>query len=372
MHNLHRPGYALLIHFKSRDLQWLHRQGQFWHIFFPNTEGLGGAIISQNESDIWTTHLFLPLEVDPDCIDSLDAISRVLGGMNEKYPVQVDEILVRSTYRPSLAIARRFASPLKRVYLAGDAAHQNIPTGGYGMNMGIGDAFDLGWKLAATVNGWGGPALLDSYEQERRPVAVMGVERSGVHMGVHMNVGKGFISRAPNDIDRDSEEGQKMREEIHRYMQENDGENQDLGVEMGYRYQSGIISPPAQADFQEPEWSPSSYRPTTLPGSRAPHVFLSDGSAIFDQFGTGFTLVEFVDADEDRGAHYLVQMAAMLSVPLKYVRLVNEQHARKVWEVPLVLVRPDDHVAWRADSVADLKSAEKVIIQVSGSCTSCE
>lgn len=92
---------------------------------------------------------------------------------------------MRSTYRPHIAIAREYASSGARIYLAGDAAHQNVPTGGYGMNMGIGDAFDLGWKMAAVIQGFSGGGLLRSYEQERRPIAMTCVERSGHHLAVH-------------------------------------------------------------------------------------------------------------------------------------------------------------------------------------------
>lgn len=176
----------LLVHFKSRDLTRLQKQGQFWHIFFLGPPGeLGGAIIAQDEVDTWTTHRFLPLDADVDTISSEDAVYEVLGGLYEKYPIKIDEILVRSVWRPNIAVARNYAGPHTRVFLAGDSAHQNIPTGGYGMNLGIGDAYDLGWKLAAVINGSAGKALLQSYEEERRPVALRNVERSGVHFDVH-------------------------------------------------------------------------------------------------------------------------------------------------------------------------------------------
>jgi FAD-dependent monooxygenase len=154
------PSFTLLIHFKSRDLTRLQRQGQFWHIFFIGEGTFRGAIIAQDEKDTWTTHLHLPLDTDPDTIDSYDAVYTILGGSGPKYEIKIDEILVRSTYRPSIAVARKYISPRSTIFLAGDAVHQNIPTGGYGMNMGLGDAFDLGWKLATVMKGYGGPALL--------------------------------------------------------------------------------------------------------------------------------------------------------------------------------------------------------------------
>lgn len=121
------------MHFKSEDLTRLHAQGRFWHIFFLGGEGLSSSIISQNEKDVWTTHLLLPMEEDCSAIGSEEAVYRALGGQHGPYKIKIDEILVRSTYRPNIAIARAYSGFDGHVFLAGDAAHQNIPTGGYGM-----------------------------------------------------------------------------------------------------------------------------------------------------------------------------------------------------------------------------------------------
>lgn len=130
-----RPGYALLIHFKSKDLGNLFKFGHFWHLFIYNQIGLHAAAISQNDEDIFTTHLLLPLDADNESIDSHDAVYRALGGMGPPFRIEIDEILVRSAYRHSIAVARTYRSSYGKIYLAGDSAHQNIPTGGYGMNM---------------------------------------------------------------------------------------------------------------------------------------------------------------------------------------------------------------------------------------------
>jgi FAD-dependent monooxygenase len=363
INSVSRPKFNLLVHFKSRDLSRLHRQGQFWHIFFLDPQGLGGAIIAQDEVDTWTIHLRLPLDTDETKIDSYDAIYRCLGGLNGKYEIKVDEILVRSTYRPSIAIARRYRGALGRIYLAGDAAHQNIPTGGYGMNMGLADAYDLGWKLAAVINGDGGSLLLDSYEMDRRPVAMETIEHSGVHTMTQVNSAK-LLQPNASTVDEDSEGGRKMRKEIHDYYQVNDGENKSLGVEMGYRYKSSICIRDEDA-APEPDWHPSRYEPTTWPGSRAPHVFLNDGSAIFDHYGKHYTLIEFSD-HSDRGGHLIRKAAEFSGVPLKHVELFNEEKALQLWERRLILVRPDGHVAWRSSKVADLATATQIVNIVSG------
>lgn len=113
---------------------------------------MGGAVIAQDEIDTWTIQLFLPLEVDHANISSEEAVYKVLGGMGEKYEITIDEILVRSTYRPNIAVSRNYSALNGQVFFAGDSAHQNIPTGGYGMNMGIADAYDLGWKVGKCLN----------------------------------------------------------------------------------------------------------------------------------------------------------------------------------------------------------------------------
>ncbi|KAL4801513.1 FAD binding domain-containing protein [Aspergillus unguis] len=363
------PSCALLVHFKSRDLTRLHKQGRFWHIFLLGASGaFEAAIISQDEKDTWTTHLFLPLDAEPapEKIDSYDAVYRVLGGLYEPYQIKIDEILVRSTWRPNIAVARTWAGPQGRVFLAGDSAHQNIPTGGYGMNMGIADAFDLGWKLASVVNGQGGPGLLQSYEMERRPVALRNVEHSGVHFNVHGQLQQLLSGGDPRRVDGNSEEALALRQRIHEYYQLHDGENKDFGIEMGYRYTSGVVIR-REDDGVEPEFSPQKYTPTTWPGGRAPHLYLTDGSSIFDTFGKEWTLLVFTD--QEVGQAYLVAAARALGLRLPQVDLSREEHAKSLYERNLVLVRPDQHVAWRAMDIPSATAAKDILQVVTGRFT---
>jgi FAD-dependent monooxygenase len=92
-------------------------------------------MISQDDEYVFTTHLLLPMEVDHTTIGAHEGAYKAVGGMGGLYEFEIDEVLVRSTYRHSIAIARRYQSSKGNVFLAGDSAHQNIPTGGYGMNM---------------------------------------------------------------------------------------------------------------------------------------------------------------------------------------------------------------------------------------------
>jgi FAD-dependent monooxygenase len=356
------------VHFKSRDLRRLHKHGRFWHIFLTDPSGgLGGAIIAQDEVDTWTSHLFLPADA-PDDVDSLsseDVVARVLGGMYGRFPVKIDRTLVRSTWRPVIAVTKAWAGPHNRVFLAGDAAHQNIPTGGYGMNMGIADAFDLGWKLASVINKTGGPALLTSYEMERKPVAERNVARSGDHFQVHLGL-KDLLTREcskPQHVDAETDKARETRRRVVQHYKEHDGENRDFGIEMGYRYKSHIIFPDAE-ESNEPRWAPSAYTPTTWPGSRPPHVFLSDGRAIFDAFGRDWTLIVF-DETSNASAHFQAA-AARLALSIKILSLSQEPLARALYERDLVLIRPDQHVAWRSNALGSEAEAERILQVVTG------
>ncbi|KIW24252.1 uncharacterized protein PV07_09980 [Cladophialophora immunda] len=285
IHSTADQWYTLLVHFESHDLDRLFKLRRFWHLFVCNEQGLGSAAISQDYGHIFTTHLLLPMDADHESIDSHDAVYRSLGGMNGPYKVDIDKIK-------------------GKVFLAGDSAHQNIPTGGYGMNMGIGDAyaFDLGWKLAATMKSHAGPGLLESYEQERCPVALSSIQRSA------------------------------MRQKIHDHYQANSGENTDLGIEMDHRHRS----------------------PSTFVGCRTPHVFLKDdGSRIFDHFGDYWTLFEFATGENSQMAEHpeFAQAASTLGMSLKTVVLYDETNARAVWQARFVLVRPDGHGAWRGENI---------------------
>ncbi|KAH6879566.1 FAD-binding domain-containing protein [Thelonectria olida] len=358
------PTCVLLVHFKSRDLTRLHKQGRFWHIFLVGESGgFEGAIISQDEEDTWTTHLFMPLDAKPDEISSEDAIYRVLGGLHGRFEISIDKILVRSVWRPTIAVAEEYSTQLQRVFLAGDSAHQNIPTGGYGMNMGIGDAFDLGWKLATVIKGHAGSSILKTYDMERRPVALRNVEHSGVHFAVHSHLKELLSGNDPRLVDEDTEAGRALRKKIHDHYQANDGENRDFGIEMGYRYTSPIVLR-QDGDGPEPLWSARQYTPSSWPGGRAPHVFLSDGSALFDKFGKFWTLLVF--APDEVGQGFFTRAATDLCIPLTVVNIANEEKAAELYERRLVLIRPDEHVAWRSNRVDSIQTANSVLQAIAG------
>jgi len=322
-----RTGSVYMIHFRSRDRAFFERFGMAWHVQSP----IAGTVIAQNDLDTWTLHGPMPRDVDESEIDVKAYLFELLGQ-------EVDcEILVANTWRPALAVAESYG--MGRVWLAGDSAHQYIPTGGYGMNTGVGDAVDLGWKLDAVIRGWGGPTLLGSYGQERRPVGFRARSASAEHMDVRRQIFAAYTS----EVHEDSSAGARARHKLGARIEElGNLENEAHGIVFGYRYDTSPIVCHENGD--PPASQMAHYAPSTWPGLRVPSLILEDETAIFDKLGRGFTLLRFGDADSKP-----IEVAAEVrGVPLDVVD-VGDAKARGLYERALVLVRPDQHVAWRGD-----------------------
>ena len=257
-------------------------------------------------------------------------------------PVQY-EMLSCAPWRQNLLLADSYGKG--RVFLAGDAVHLVIPTGGLGMNSGVGDAIDLSWKLAATLQGWGGPRLLASYEAERRPVGARNVEASR------------FASRGrrawraafrPNIRDK-TPEGAETRANLARIADvEQRKSNEMIGAELGYRYGNSPIIWPESGE--PPPDDAMNYLPTTWPGARLPHLWLADGSALHDRIGDGYTLIRLGGAQA--GTDALERAFAGYGAPFTTLN-INDKHPREIYGYDLLLVRPDLHVVWRGNRMSD-------------------
>ncbi|WP_371574637.1 FAD-dependent monooxygenase [Streptomyces sp. NBC_01314] len=288
-----------------------------------------------NGVDEWRLSVYLDEEPEPG--DAVAWVHEAVGA-----PIDV-EILTAQPWSGHCVVARSYRAG--RVFLAGDAAHLLWPKGGFGANTGIGDAVDLGWKLAAVLQGWGGPGLLDSYEPERRPIAVRNVTEASSNWTSDSRLTPDAV------LYRADAEGERARDEMGELIRRSRGkEFRCTGVQLGYRYSGSPICVPDGTP--EPPDEPDDYVPSTWPGCRAPHLWMPDGSSVLDHFGRGFVLVISGSADPSA----LVKAAAQRGVPLTLLRLADPAAAR-LYERPLVLVRPDGHVGWRgerapADSVA--------------------
>lgn len=262
-------------------------------------------------------------------------------------PVEFETLYVGS-WTQRLMLAESYGRD--RVFLAGDAAHLVIPTGGLGMNTGVGDAIDLSWKLAATLAGWGGPQLLPSYETERRPIGQRNVDASR-----QASIGRRRWRAAyrPNITDN-TPEGEHTRRELARLVDTEQRKSNDLlGIELGYRYLDTplVWSEPGQG----PDPHSFTYTPTTRPGARLPHLWVDDHSggrrvALQDRLGTGYTLLRLGGARPDPAP--LTAAFRAHDAPFDVVD-IDTAAAREVCGYDLLLVRPDLHVVWRGDTLPD-------------------
>ena len=243
----------------------------------------------------------------------------------------------------------------RRVFLAGDACHLHPPFGGYGMNMGVSDGVDLGWKLAAVLQGWGGAQLLDSYERERRPVHDMVLDEAVTN---HSMLGHQLWK---DGMDGDDAAGAALRGEVGGRIQASKmREFATLGVMLGYRYDDSPVIVPDGS--HAPGHDFVNYVPTSRPGSRAPHAWMHDGSSLFDHFGEGFTLLVSKDAPSAAVDQARVQ-ALKANVPLKVLQ-PHEAGIAELYPTRFTLIRPDQHVAWRGNAWPS--SAVGILEQVTG------
>ena len=258
------------------------------------------------------------------------------------------EILSTDSWQARIALADRWRNG--RLFIAGDAAHQNPPWGGHGFNTGIGDAVNLGWKLAAVVNRWAPVELLGTYEAERRPVARLTIDEAVRNMSTLapelaavLRAGGGDRFEAARPAAADAIQRTKGSE-FH-----------SLGLTLGYRYTG---SPIVVADRPAPASANDTYLPNAVPGSRLPHFTLG-GASLYDRLGPEFSLVGDLSAP---AAGAIAKAAAALGVPLAAVGVSPSACARH-FDAALVLVRPDQHVAWRGARAGD---AEQVLRTVTG------
>ncbi len=270
-------------------------------------------------------------EVAPESADRAGYLRRALGR-----DVEVEWMDVNVWRRRSL-VAEHYGAG--RVLLAGDAVHQLSPTGALGMNSGVGDAVDLGWKLAAVLQGWGGAHLVASYDAERRPTGQRNVQ---IATSFYQH-NEAFSHWSPK-LEQAGAEGDRARREFGAMLERTvGGEFRTLGLQIGYCYED---SPICVADgTPPPPDDPANYVANARPGARAPHVWLADNRSTLDLFGRGFVLLRFAGAPE---ATAFLRVAAARGMPL-VVADIDLDEAAAIYQKRLVLVRPDGHVAWRAD-----------------------
>lgn len=235
----------------------------------------------------------------------------------------------------------------RRAFIVGDACQLRPPFGGYGMNMGLGDAADLAWKLGAVLEGWGGDGLLESYEYERGQVHRWTVNEAVANYAV---LSADLLRK---DLEDPGHEGQAAREALGREaVAQKRSEFHTIGLVLGYHYGgSPIVS--GGEDLGPPV--AEEYDPVAAPGKLVPHFWLEPGVSVYDRFGPGLTLLAKHHASDGIAAFVLA--ANVLSVPIEILTIPDE--AAALFPDPLVLARPDEHIAWQG---APLSSEEALAV----------
>lgn len=323
--------YTTNVIFRCADFGALHPIPPGYRFIFIGPEGTWATIVAINGRDEWRFSIIRSGDKPgaPEASEIHALIRRAVGR-----EFDYDILSVVPWTRRELVAAQYDRGHL---LIAGDAAHVTSPTGGFGMNMGVGDAVDLSWKLTALEEGWGGEQLIASYTAERRLVAIRTVREASGNLARMLSPGNN-----PTLLDR-TPEGEALRAQVGGDLaQAMMREWNTLGIHLGYFYDN---SPLIIADgTPPPSLDPGIYEQPARPGSRAPHHWLADGRSTIDLFGRGFVLTVFDTTDPKP----LIDAAADRGLPLT-VEKIKEPSVAEAYGRNLVLVRPDGHVAWRGD-----------------------
>ena len=326
-------GHFLSIFVKAPELWKHHAMGKAALINFVEPEGLWRNLVILDGRELYRFGVRGKQYYDaPEQVDVERMFNEVIGNSVPHEIISVRRWVARNVVSDAYRNGR--------VFFAGDAAHLNHPSSGLGLNTGLGDAVDLGWKLAAILAGWGGPQLLGSYETERQPVGRRNIGHADVsHQGDRER-------EPPPEIFQAAPESERARRELgdaivasmtRKFITD--------GLALGYRYDPSPICW-NEADAA-PHASVEDYHPNAVTGSRAPHAWLAERRSTIDLYGRGFTLVRFGDSAPDVST--ITRAFSVRGVPLS-VETVGNPAIAALYQRRLVLVRPDGHVAWRADA----------------------
>jgi 2-polyprenyl-6-methoxyphenol hydroxylase-like FAD-dependent oxidoreductase len=337
--------YSIIFRSRTLAARNIHEPAIMYWMVNADVPSLLGPM---DEDGLW---FFMVPKLDddlgPETLDAVDLIRRGTGIADLDI-----EVVGRDLWLAHRLVASHYARG--RVYLAGDACHLHPPFGGFGMNMGVADAVDLGWKMAASLAGWGGAELLASYEQERRGVHARTIAEAVANYQATSNqlVRPGLEDAGPiGEATRREVADIILATKVREFM--------TLGVILGMRYAGSPIIVP---DGSEPPAEHFMlYLPSAHPGCLAPHLWLADGSSLYDHFGAGFTLLATTGEPADTEA--FLAAAQRRGVPVKLC-CPGDARLRARYEARFALIRPDQYVAWRGDALPD--DPDELIARVTG------
>ena len=319
--------------FRAPGLSDAHPQGpanMYW-VVNPDAPAMIGPM---DKGDLWFTIMGTKPDDTPDKARVRELICQAIG---KEWEI---EILTLDPWSAHSLVSNGHQKD--RVILIGDACHLHPPFGGFGLNMGIADAVDIGWKLAATLQGWGGPNLIASYTPERMPVHKKVIEEAVANTQVLTQ------NLVRSDIEGDGPEAEAARAALGaEILDKKRREFHTLGVVLGICYDNSPIN--AAEPGPRPPWHFADYIQHAKPGALAPHLWLAPGHSLYDDFGQGFTLLVTEPGAEDAVAA-LEQAAAARHIPLKTLT-PGDARLPTLYEAKLAIIRPDQYVAWRGDKL---------------------
>jgi len=335
LHGTDVVGRVQSTYLRAPDLLGRMAVAPAWATFALNPRRCGN-VYAIDGRETWLIHNYLlEDEVDFDSVDRDWALRQILGvGADFEYT-----ILSHEDWVGRRLVADKFRN--RRVFICGDAAHLWIPMAGYGMNAGIADAMNLSWQLAAHLNGWAPAGILDAYELERKPITEQ-VSRFAMNHALALQRQRQAV---PDDIEAPGTQGDALRAATGQALYDlNVQQYCCAGLNFGSFYDA---SPLIAYDGESPPgYTMHTFTSSTVPGCRTPHVWLADGRSLYDAMGDDYALLRM---DSSIDTSLLQQAAAVRGMPLRVVDVAGVE-ACAVYKVPLVLSRPDQHVAWRGSS----------------------
>ena len=289
------------------------------------------SILNTNGRDKWLTLMGIP-DADPDARVAPWSDETVVDHARHYTGIADLDVSVinRSVWRMSRQVAQTFKKG--RVFLVGDAAHRFPPNGGFGMNSGIQDAHNLAWKLAFVLSGRAEPALLDTYDTERRPVAESNADFSFGNFMRFIETDHAFAARNPD--------------QIRFWIKDTENHLHSAGQGLGFSYDDGALVPDGTIKVAH---RPRFYEPSDRPGGRFPHLWLDLAytRSTIDWFDRDFVLVVGPNADDWKEAAPQASKTCGVNIEVRQLERADERDGIHMGLNGAVLVRPDGHVAFR-------------------------
>ena len=341
-------GRMLAVHLDAPDVYRIVPGGPSWQYWAINRRRFG-VLVAIDGRGRFVLHTQLPRGAAASMAYARESVEITAGCALDH------EILGIADWTAGFTlVAERYGGA--RTFLAGDAAHLFTPTAGLGYNTSVDDVSNLGWKLAAVCQGWGGADLLASYQIERKPVAERNTRFA-------RSVAETFRALVlPPVLEDAGPAGESARAELGRRLLASSTREFDApGIHLGafYGHSPVVVAEPGEP----PPDDPGRYLVQARPGARAPHLWLADGVALYDHLGCDFTLLA-LDGTADTAP--IEAAATARGIPLEVVR-IPQPDARRLYEASLVLIRPDQHVAWRGTTAPSNAGALMDVVSGRGS-----